>query len=79
MLHWERDEEYTDEETARAGRYAIVIAPPYYTDDGWGFLIYDEDDEKRMEYGETIARGEGFKDANAVKMFFETIAEGAAK
>ena len=77
MLDWTRDPGYSGEETARAGRYAIVICPPDFTDGGWGFQVFDEDDDEALENGETMARAEGFRDAGAVKEFLEAIARAA--
>lgn len=68
---WTPDDGYCGCETARFGDIAVVICPPEYGTDRWGYQAFDESDEEAMCCGETYAEGYGFASKKAVKSYVE--------
>lgn len=57
---WNRDEGYSGCKTKRFGEIAVVICPPDFSGEGWGYQAFDESDEEAMMYGEIMAEDYGF-------------------
>lgn len=69
MARWERDEGYSGCKTTRFGNHAVVICPPDFTEDGWGYQVFDESDWDAVESGDREYEGYGFKNERAVMEF----------
>lgn len=68
---WERDEGYSGCKVARYGEIAIVICPPDFCDDGWGYQAFDESDDETIELGEIMSQRYGFASEADVMAFIE--------
>lgn len=66
MAEWIEDEGYSGCKTARFGKLAgikelaVVICPPDFSDDGWGYQAFDESDWDAIESGECLYEDYGF-------------------
>ena len=63
---WKKDEGYSGCKTARFGEIAVVLCPPDWNGEGWGYQAFDESDEEAMMYGEIMAEDYGFASEQAV-------------
>lgn len=72
MVKWEKDEGYSCCKTARFGEIAVVIVPPDWPSDGWGYQAFDESDEDAMRCGERYSEDYGFASEQAVVEYVES-------
>ena len=68
---WKKDAGYSWCKTARFGEIAVVICPPEFRYDQWGYQAFDESDEEAVMYVEVYAEDYGFASEQAVIDFVE--------
>ena len=71
MTKWNRNDGYSGCKTAYFGDIAVVICPPEYSDDGWGYQAFDESNEAAVESGEFEYEEYGFKSERDVMEYVE--------
>ena len=71
MTKWEKNDGYSGCKTAYFGDLAVVICPPEYSGDGWGYQAFDESDPLAADAIECEYEEYGFKSERDVMEYVE--------